>query len=140
MAMYRIALIVATALSLTSSPTAAAGSNAASLAFQTESYAGVPRNTATGPVPKNAGIWIMPSDYPPNALASRRTGKTGFRLTVSSKGQVETCEVTESSGHPDLDQIACLRISERAVFEPARTAKGRRTAGVYQNTVRWRLP
>lgn len=94
----------------------------------------------TEPVPTNRASWITMADYPAEALAAKRTGKTVFRVEVDRKGAVKSCQIVESSGHTDLDTVTCQRISERAVFEPALTSYGRTVAGTYENSVRWQVP
>jgi TonB family protein len=133
MVVYPIALIVATLLSGPPHSGVTASASSVSIGM-------LARASSKTPVPRNAGSWITASDYPPEARVARRTGKTGFRVRVNRKGQVDSCEVTESSGHFDLDIAACKMISERALFEPARNRKGQAIGGVYQNAVRWQLP
>jgi periplasmic protein TonB len=53
---------------------------------------------------------------------------------------VSGCEVIVSSGHQDLDSVTCDLISKRAVFDPATNRRGKKVAGVYQNSVLWRIP
>ena len=137
MAIYPIALITATLASGGAWPMTLQWGNAIVGGVQASAYAGPARSTATGPIPKNAASWVGLADYPPEARAANRTGKTAFRVQIDKKGSVTSCEIIESSGHADLDHITCLRIAERAVFEPARTAKGRATMGTYRNSVRW---
>jgi periplasmic protein TonB len=140
MLVYSIALVAATIGSGAGfSPVTTPHAALLPTAMQATSYAGSPRNTATGPVPRNAALWIGYSDYPEDARAAKKTGRAMFRVQVDKKGSVNSCEIIQSSGHADLDRITCLRIAERALFEPARNAKGRAVAGTYQNSVRWQV-
>lgn len=88
----------------------------------------------------NPGSWVMPNDYPSRALREERSGITGFRVTVGPDGWVTACQITSSSGHPDLDAATCANISVRARFTPALDYDGNPTAGTYSNRVRWVIP
>jgi TonB family protein len=97
--------------------------------------------SGSNPVPAgNPGLWVTTNDYPVAALREEREGVVGFTLTVGPDGRVNTCEITSSSGFSDLDSTACLLISQRARFTPARNAKGKAEAGRYANRVRWQIP
>jgi TonB family protein len=106
--------------------------------------ASAPANAApktTPPVPKgNPGLWVMTEDYPPSALREEAEGAVRFTLTVDATGVPTACEITQSSGRPDLDDATCRLIAERARFEPAKDSRGRAVAGSYANTVRWQIP
>jgi TonB family protein len=93
------------------------------------------------PVPLgNPGDWVLTDDYPEAALAEERTGLVAFRLTVDGAGSVSACEVTESSGHDDLDTTTCALLTERAKFQPALDSNGKPVSGKYSNRVRWQIP
>ncbi|NJM51139.1 MAG: energy transducer TonB [Sphingomonadales bacterium] len=91
--------------------------------------------------PKNGPSgWITISDYPRSALRDRREGTAAFRLSIGSDGRIDNCEITQSSGHSDLDEATCKAIQRRARFEPARTASGLETSGRYESKVTWKVP
>jgi periplasmic protein TonB len=93
------------------------------------------------PVPKgNPGNWANTNDYPSRALQQEREGTTGFRVTVGPNGRVTDCQITSSSGHPDLDQATCTNVTRRARFDPALDGNGQPTTGSYSNRVRWQIP
>ncbi len=93
------------------------------------------------PIPKgNPGNWANTNDYPSRALQQEREGTTGFRVTVGANGRVTSCEISSSSGHPDLDQATCTNVTRRARFDPALDGNGQPTTGTYQNRVRWQIP
>ena len=93
------------------------------------------------PVPKgNPGNWANTNDYPSRALQQEREGTTGFRVTVGPNGRVTDCQVSSSSGHPDLDQATCTNVTRRARFDPALDGSGNPTTGSYSNRVRWQIP
>jgi len=100
-----------------------------------------PRVQPKAPNPRgNPGSWATTDDYPARALREEREGVTRFRVTVDTRGRVTSCEVTGSSGSPDLDDAACKAISRRARFEPATDGNGQPTTGTYSNSVRWQMP
>ncbi len=93
------------------------------------------------PIPKgNPGNWANTNDYPSRALQQEREGTTGFRVTVGANGRVADCQITSSSGHPDLDQATCANVTRRARFDPALDGSGNPTTGSYSNRVRWQIP
>jgi len=53
---------------------------------------------------------------------------------------VADCQVTRSSGSPDLDQATCDNIRRRARFNPATDGDGNPTTGSYASTMRWVIP
>ncbi len=100
-----------------------------------------PRVQPKGAVPKgNPGNWATSNDYPARALREEREGTTGFRVSVGPDGRVSDCQVTSSSGSPDLDEAACANIRRRARFNPATDGEGQPTSGSYSNRVRWVIP
>lgn len=100
-----------------------------------------PRTPPKGAVPKgNPGSWATPDDYPSRALREEREGTTRFRVSVGPDGRVTDCQITGSSGSPDLDEAACKNITRRARFNPATDGNGQPTTGSYANSVRWVIP
>jgi periplasmic protein TonB len=100
-----------------------------------------PSFTAKGAVPKgNPGSWATTNDYPSRALREERAGTTGFRVSVGPDGRVTDCQITSSSGHPDLDEATCTNVRRRARFTPAMDGEGKPTTGTYSNRVRWVIP
>ena len=100
-----------------------------------------PRFTPKAAVPKgNPGNWATTSDYPSRALREERQGVTSFRVTVGPDGKVTSCQVTGSSGSPDLDEATCANVTRRARFTPATDGDGNPTTGSYSNRIRWVIP
>jgi periplasmic protein TonB len=97
-----------------------------------KSRPGKPRN--------NPGSWATTNDYPSRALQQEREGTTGFRVTYGADGKVTDCQVTSSSGHPDLDAATCANVKRRARFDPALDKDGNPSGGSYSNRVTWRIP
>jgi len=101
-----------------------------------------PRFQPKSATPKGAGQgnWVTQSDYPSRALREEREGVTGYRLTVSPDGKVADCQITSSSGSPDLDEATCANIRRRARFNPAMDGDGQPTSGSFTGRVRWQMP
>jgi|SRR5581483_9778957 len=89
---------------------------------------------------QNAANWaVFEQFYPPRAIAAHEEGAVGFKVTLDNKGLVTECKVTQSSGHPLLDQETCNVITLHAQFKP--------DAGLSPSQVRtsdgvmvWKLP
>ena len=88
----------------------------------------------------NPGNWANTNDYPSRALQQEREGTAGFKVTIGPNGRVVDCQITASSGHPDLDQATCSNVSRRARFEPALDSNGNPTTGTFSSRVRWQIP
>lgn len=100
-----------------------------------------PPAKAQGAQPKGQpGNWVTNADYPARALREERSGTTGFRLTIGTDGRVQDCQITSSSGSPDLDQAACDNLRRRARFKPAIGGDGQPMTDTYSNRVRWQIP
>lgn len=100
-----------------------------------------PRFQPKGAAPKgNPGSWATSNDYPSRALREEREGVTGFRVTVGTDGKVVDCQITKSSGSPDLDDATCVNVRRRARFNPATDGEGNPTTGSYANSIRWVIP
>jgi len=59
---------------------------------------------------------------------------------VGPDGRVTNCDITGSSGSPDLDQAACSNLVRRGRFNPATDGEGNPASGTYSNAVRWQIP
>lgn len=85
------------------------------------------------------GSWITTDDYPSRALREGWSGTTRLHVMVGSDGRVEGCTVIASSGHAELDAVACAKVTERARFSPARDSSGAASAGTYDGAIHWRI-
>jgi protein TonB len=93
------------------------------------------------PEPRNnTGSWVTTADYPARALREEKEGVTRVNLTVNAEGRVSDCQVTGSSGSPELDEAACRNITRRARFNPRLDAQGNPTTGSYAIPIRWQIP
>lgn len=82
----------------------------------------------------------MPNDYPTRDIRAGNEGVVAFRLAIDASGKATGCEIVRGSGFPGLDEATCAKLTQRAAFEPARNAAGKRVAGYYTGTVRWIIP
>lgn len=100
-----------------------------------------PRIQPKAAVPRgNPANWATTNDYPTRALREEREGTTSFRVSVGPDGRVTGCQITSSSGSPDLDDATCSNVTRRARFNPATDGEGQPTNGSYSNRVRWVIP
>lgn len=91
-------------------------------------------------VPLDRNGWVVPSDYPVAALNEGRSGRTLVAFDVSEEGFVENCAVVGSSGHSDLDQMACFALNVRGLFVPPRDRKGNPVRARSQDAINWIPP
>ena len=94
------------------------------------------RATAVVPLPS----LFSADDYPAAALRAEEEGLVTFRIAIDREGRVAGCDIVSSSGSASLDSTTCRLIRTRARFQPARTAKGQKTADVMYGRVWWRFP
>jgi protein TonB len=87
----------------------------------------------------NPGSWANSNDYPTRALREEKEGVTRFRVSVSAEGRVTSCDVTGTSGSPELDSTTCSLITRRGRFNPAQQ-DGSPVAGTWSSSVRWQIP
>ena len=85
------------------------------------------------------GRWVTNSDYRFDLVRGDMTGPVTFSVDVSAAGRVTKCEVTSSSGYPEMDDYTCQLVTRRARFQPATDGEGNLIAGTYSNTVRWQI-
>lgn len=84
----------------------------------------------------NAGRWATNDDYPATAMREEREGSTSFKATISPDGRVSACDITQSSGHADLDAETCKLVIRRARFQSL-PGSGQR---FFESKVNWRIP
>lgn len=91
------------------------------------------------PVPIEKGTWVTGGDYPPSALAERRTGRTTAVFDIAETGYIENCSIQLSSGHADLDAQTCVLFQLRGLFIPPVDGKGKRIRVRHHESVNWVL-
>ncbi|MES2904645.1 MAG: energy transducer TonB [Pseudomonadota bacterium] len=79
------------------------------------------------------------TNYPFWANHNALEGEVPFRVAVDASGRALGCEVIERSNVADLDRGTCDLLMEQVRFAPALDARGRPIAGIYRQTIRWRL-
>jgi len=83
---------------------------------------------------------IVFQNYPEHALAAGEEGPVFFTVTLDKDAHPVSCQVTHSSGFPDLDDETCKLIVQHAVFSAARDANGRVVRQTTEGVVNWTLP
>lgn len=78
--------------------------------------------------------WLQPADFPEAA------GSITVTLTVRPTGQVEACEVIETSGSTALDGEICAKLRRRGRFQPALDANGQVSVGAWRHRYTWPKP
>ena len=87
-------------------------------------------------IPRNdAARWIRRKDYPKLALTEQRQGTVVYRLNIRENGRVESCNILVSSGHGDLDDMTCDKVSRRARFRKPSEGYG----NDYISSVEWKI-
>jgi len=81
---------------------------------------------------------IRSSDYPPQALQQRISGRVQFRFTVGPSGRVTDCSITRSSGSAELDSTTCRIVMERFRYRPSTDSRGRPIADEVDGEHVWR--
>jgi len=81
---------------------------------------------------------VGPPYYPPAALTQRAHGICKMHVTVSAAGDIDSIEITQSTGSKELDQ-ACVDSLYDAPFVPARH-DGQPVIGTTDIALDWRLP
>ena len=79
-------------------------------------------------------------DYPVVARRSRAGGMTALVMLIDEAGKVQSCMVSETSGHASLDAHSCAIVTQRGRFEPAIGSDGKpaRSGGLYR--IKWQMP
>jgi len=79
---------------------------------------------------------IVFRDYPSRALAANEQGKVGFQVKADANGFPVSCEVTSSSGYPQLDSDTCRLLMVHASFKPL---PGAQTGVLNTGVVNWTI-
>ena len=93
--------------------------------------------TVSGPALNEGRGIVRSDDYPAGSMRRREQGTTTITFQVRPDGRVINCEVSKSTGFPDLDAASCALFVHRARYTPKPDSNG-----VDQRTipVRWNLP
>ncbi|MDB5688540.1 MAG: energy transducer TonB [Sphingomonas bacterium] len=88
----------------------------------------------------NPGSWVTSDDYPSRALREEKEGVTGISFDIMPDGRVANCQVTSSSGTPELDQATCTNFVRRARYKAAVDDAGKPMQTSASQRVRWEIP
>jgi TonB family protein len=77
--------------------------------------------------------------YPRQSLKMREEGTVHYRVRVSKTGDLENCEVTQSSGYSRLDRETCRMLIQHARFTPKMTENGRRMRSTRDGKIVWKI-
>jgi TonB family protein len=83
----------------------------------------------------DANAWITPADHPPELRG--RSGSLVLSLVVDHSGAPRICRVTEYSGVPKWDRMACGLLRRRARFQPEREADEKWSSHGWQYRYSW---
>jgi len=87
------------------------------------------------------GSWVSSDDYPSRALREGTEGVVGISYDIGADGRVSNCQVTDTSGSPELDNATCGPFTRRARYTPAQDAAGNKIAQNGQRQrIRWTIP
>lgn len=78
------------------------------------------------------------SDFPDTVRGAGRL-KIGVRYAIGPSGRVDTCQVIESSGYPQVDAMTCRVIVDRYRFKPARDEQGFPVTEVLEEDYWWTM-
>ncbi|WBH15763.1 energy transducer TonB [Sphingomonas radiodurans] len=92
--------------------------------------------------PKRLGEpgWLLPDDYPKDAIANREHGISIVFYKVTVAGLVTECRTVSSSGSKSLDEATCRAVTKRARYTPAVGLDGKPMEIHQTHRAVWRLP
>lgn len=92
-------------------------------------------------VPTGAASWAarIAANYPSKAIREGRSGRVAYTATIGANGKVTACNVTETSGHTDLDEAACAGVIRYARFNPALNDEGQPIEDVWTGAINYSL-
>lgn len=88
---------------------------------------------------RNPQEWVNSGDYPAQAFEEGASGAIRFILLVDETGKAKDCMVEESSGIATLDAQACIVLTERASFRPARDSAGKPVRSAWTSRLVFKL-
>jgi protein TonB len=80
---------------------------------------------------------ITPRDYPRELADAGVGGTVGVLFRVEANGLVSRCNVTRSSGVPELDALTCRLIIQRFRYRPSTDRYGRPIADTVEGEHEW---
>lgn len=83
------------------------------------------------------GQWLLPSDYPLEALRAGQQAIIAFRLMVDAEGKPTSCTLQRSYSGKQFEALTCSLLMRRARFTPALDAHDQPVASVFLSQVSW---
>jgi TonB family protein len=100
-----------------------------------------PSTLAHPPEPTgNPQNWVTDNDYPAQAMNEEEAGRAGFVLLIDETGKVRDCTIEETTGIATLDAQACILMTDRARFRPARDSTGKPVRSTWSSRFSFRMP
>ena len=65
------------------------------------------------------------------------SGRAVLALTIDARGRVASCDITEGTGNPMLDQELCARMASRSRWQPALDRSGQPIPVRVRYTATW---
>ncbi|RIV87385.1 hypothetical protein D2V17_08295 [Aurantiacibacter xanthus] len=88
------------------------------------------------PVPVgDRSTWVTSEDWPPDLYQHETGGIVRAELAIDADGQVKNCRIVETSGYAPMDEVVCVRLTQRGKFKPARDVNGRPVNGLHRTSV-----
>lgn len=87
----------------------------------------------------NPSEWLFASDYPRDLIARGAESVVAVRLLVDASGKITNCTPLSHFNEPEFNRISCVKITERARFEPAELADGTKVPSYYTRRVVFRI-
>lgn len=91
--------------------------------------------------PKGLASWAgrIAAVYPSAAIREGRSGRVSYTATIGANGRVTACNVTQSSGHADLDEAACAGVIRYGRFNPALNDAGQPIETEWSSSINYSL-
>ncbi len=95
-------------------------------------------SVAPSPAVGARGNVFSDDDFPDASRRAEEAGVTRVSYVIGPDGKIQSCQVTQSSGFPRLDDATCKIIQRRFRFKPA-TVDGKPVTETKTQPVRWQL-
>lgn len=92
---------------------------------------------AEGPSIKEIGL--SSDDYPKEMLSRNLMSRPLLFYWVNEEGRVEDCQLLESAGYPEFDDIICNRVMQLMRYHPARDVDGNPVRAPQTQRIRFQL-
>ena len=97
-------------------------------------------NLSRKPLPtQSPSTWLRSSDYPTKMIFEGFGGIVHVRLMIDATGSPTKCAIQGSTNPDDFERVVCNALMNRARFEPALDANGKRVPSFWAQTVNFRM-